>query len=574
MEAMLRRLAFGTAVMIAGITMLALMTNPAWASLDLSVGNPGLSHFDSDGAVQLDFGLVDQSGQPVGNLQPSNIQVLEDGKPAKIIDFRGVGQGRPVDIVFVMDVTESMQPYIDAIKQNMITFAHDLAANNRDYRLGLVTFEDYVVSKYSDCNCAYQKSFTSNVNQFIEWVGTLHAGGGGDIPEDQLGALSYASTLPFRPKAQAILILITDAPPHHAGDSSQNTEHDQAYWNHRSSCCVTHSCSDETSCAVNDLTGTQVASMLSKQGLTLYAVVPPPFIAPQYQQIVQETHGRQWNIITQENRFPELVREIGHSIATEYSLTYRTPRPIEDGTQRRVQLKVNYNGQSALADTAYQVRGVGGAVINVPSGSGSGVNPNGEWTGLPQLSFAWWNAAVPLLAIVCLFGLSRIRFGVSSDELKAIVEAQSQAPPPSMREAVSKARQFVTPTPQAPGAPSSQHGSAPPTVGTAAAAGMGAAHAHEARLTAINPADPIPAEFSLLKDEISLGRGEDNDVVIPHPSVSRAHARLMRRNGAYELLDLNSTNGSYVNDQPVSGSVIVANGSEVRFGDIRFVLHF
>ena len=81
----------------------------------------------------------------------------------------------------------------------------------------------------------------------------------------------------------------------------------------------------------------------------------------------------------------------------------------------------------------------------------------------------------------------------------------------------------------------------------------------------------MPAEYSLLKDEISLGRGEDNDVVIPHASISRAHARLMRRNGVFELMDLNSTNGTYVNEQPVRGSVRVNNGSEVRLGDITFV---
>ena len=91
---------------------------------------------------------------------------------------------------------------------------------------------------------------------------------------------------------------------------------------------------------------------------------------------------------------------------------------------------------------------------------------------------------------------------------------------------------------------------------------------------AIDPVDPIAAEYSLLKDEVSLGRGEDNDIVIPHPSVSRSHARLVRRDGSFELTDLNSTNGSYVNDQPVQGSVAVSSGAEVRFGDIRFVLHF
>ena len=83
----------------------------------------------------------------------------------------------------------------------------------------------------------------------------------------------------------------------------------------------------------------------------------------------------------------------------------------------------------------------------------------------------------------------------------------------------------------------------------------------------------MPAEYTLLKQEVSLGRGEDNDIVIPHASVSRAHARLARRDGSFVLTDLNSTNGSYVNNQPVQGSVVVSNGSEVRFGDIRFVLH-
>ena len=121
----------------------------AGASLHVTVGNPGLAHFDTDGAVELDFGLTDQDGQPVGNLTSDNVEVYENGQQAKILDFRGVGQGRPVDIVFVLDVTESMQPYIDAVKQNIIKFVNDLASNNRDYRLGLVTFEDYVVSAYA-----------------------------------------------------------------------------------------------------------------------------------------------------------------------------------------------------------------------------------------------------------------------------------------------------------------------------------------------------------------------------------------------------------------------------------------
>jgi hypothetical protein len=524
----------------------------AFASLQVALGNPGLAHFDSDGGVQLDFGLTDQNGQPVGNLTKDNVQVFEDGQPAKILYFRGVGQGRPVDIVFVLDITESMQPYIDAVKQNMINFAQDLAQNHRDYRLGLVTFEDYVVSKYPDCNCPYIKMMTPDAEKFTNWVGTLHAGGGGDIPEDPLDALAYAATLPFRPDAQGIIIMITDAPPHVAGDGADRTG-DSAYRVHH----------PDSNTDVTEETGATVADKLSKNGLTLYAVAPPPFIAPQYQQVVQATRGRLYNIVTEQNRFSELVREIGHSIATEYSLAYLTPRPIEDGTSRSVEVRLKYGNQSGAAETSYQVKGVGGAAINVPAEGGAAT---GSGTGLVQLSFKWWNGAVPLLAILGLLGLSRIRFGVSSDELHAIVEAQSRAPQPNVaaaaRQVIAQGARIAART-QTPTAPT-------PPPSTIESSGMPG----EARLTAIEPADPIPGEYTLLKPEVSLGRGEDNDIVIPHPSVSRSHARLMRRDGSFVLTDLNSTNGSYVNNHQVQGSVVVNNGSEVRLGDIRFVLRF
>lgn len=82
----------------------------------------------------------------------------------------------------------------------------------------------------------------------------------------------------------------------------------------------------------------------------------------------------------------------------------------------------------------------------------------------------------------------------------------------------------------------------------------------------------MPSEFSLFKDEVSIGRGEDNDVVIPHASISRSHARLLRRDGGYELMDLNSTNGSYIDEHQVRGSAQLNSGSQLRLGDIRFVL--
>ncbi|HKV55854.1 MAG TPA: FHA domain-containing protein, partial [Candidatus Binataceae bacterium] len=304
----------------------------------------------------------------------------------------------------------------------------------------------------------------------------------------------------------------------------------------------------------------------------LYAVAPPPFIAPEYQEIVQATHGKLYNIVSEENRFPELVREIGHSIATEYSLTYLTPRPIEDGTDRSVELRVNYNGESGTADTSYQVRGVGGAAINEPS-LGGGSSNGEEGPGLRQLSFRWWNGIVPLIAILGLVALSRIRFGVSSEELKAIVEAQSRAPQPDVtsaaRQLLAAQRNRTESTVRAPSRSTPQPGTVRPAPPLSNSEPKG-----EPRLATIEPVDPVPAEYSLLKEEVSIGRGEDNDIVIPHASVSRSHARLARRDGGFVLTDLNSTNGSYVNNRPIQGSVAVNNGSELRLGDIRFVLRF
>ncbi len=525
--------------------MMVAAAGPASGALQLSVGNPSREHFDTDGAVQLDFGLTDQNGAPVGNLRVDNVEVYENGQRAKILDFRGQGQGRPVDIVFVLDVTESMQPYIDAVKQNVISFAHDLAANNRDYRLGLVTFEDYVVSAAPDCNCAYRKKMTSNVQEFSDWVGSLHAGGGGDIPEDQLDALAYASTFPFRPEAQGIVILVTDAPDHHAGDGSAHTQHDQAFWDHH----------PDKNKDVTDLTADKVAAMFKKNGLTLYAVVPPPFIAPDYALLVSDTHGRSYNIVTEEGRFSELVREIGHSIATQYSLTYRSPDPIDDGTSRQVVLKVNYDGEKADGSTEYSVPGVGGAAHYAASTGEADANESG--TGLNQLSFQWWNGAVPLIAILALFALSRAGLGPPAEELKAILEGYNQ---PTLRTPILR--------PQGPSAPRAA-APAPQRPITAAPAPM--AGSGTARLVTVNPVAPVPPEYSLIKDEVTLGRGTENDLVVPHASVSRAHARIQRRNGAYHLVDLNSTNGTFINDQPVHGSVPLNPGSQVRLGEVSFI---
>lgn len=74
------------------------------------------------------------------------------------------------------------------------------------------------------------------------------------------------------------------------------------------------------------------------------------------------------------------------------------------------------------------------------------------------------------------------------------------------------------------------------------------------------------------KEEITVGRGSDCDVVLSHHSISRVHARIRKiGNGRYKITDLASTNGTFVNGRKIS-SVEVGSNDRLFVG--RFQLSF
>jgi hypothetical protein len=74
------------------------------------------------------------------------------------------------------------------------------------------------------------------------------------------------------------------------------------------------------------------------------------------------------------------------------------------------------------------------------------------------------------------------------------------------------------------------------------------------------------------KDHVLVGSDQTNDVVITDSTVSRHHASITFRDGRYELGDLNSKNGTFVNGQRLTGSRGIDKGDQIRFGETRFVL--
>ena len=67
--------------------------------------------------------------------------------------------------------------------------------------------------------------------------------------------------------------------------------------------------------------------------------------------------------------------------------------------------------------------------------------------------------------------------------------------------------------------------------------------------------------------EISIGRIEDNDVVLPRSNVSKRHARLVLKDDRYVLIDLKSTNGTYINGRRLGAPMLVGVGDKIYIGD-------
>ncbi|HVB20827.1 MAG TPA: FHA domain-containing protein [Ktedonobacteraceae bacterium] len=81
---------------------------------------------------------------------------------------------------------------------------------------------------------------------------------------------------------------------------------------------------------------------------------------------------------------------------------------------------------------------------------------------------------------------------------------------------------------------------------------------------------PLIHDIPLQTAKISIGRLQDNDVVLDQPQVSGHHAQLTREGTTYRLTDLNSTNHLYVNGLRVT-SYLLQLDDEIRIGPYKFI---
>jgi pSer/pThr/pTyr-binding forkhead associated (FHA) protein len=76
-------------------------------------------------------------------------------------------------------------------------------------------------------------------------------------------------------------------------------------------------------------------------------------------------------------------------------------------------------------------------------------------------------------------------------------------------------------------------------------------------------------EVNLARDEYTLGRAEENTVRLTERNISRLHARLVKNGSGWQLEDLSSYNGCFVNGVRVNGQSELQHGDLLQLGDYR-----
>ncbi|MFC2085478.1 VWA domain-containing protein [Bacteroidota bacterium] len=259
-----------------------------------------------------------------GSLSTSAFSLTEDGVSQTITSVQPISSaGSSADIVFVFDETGSMGNEIAVMKSFASTFTTMISSNGIDARYALISFKDVE---------EMVQIFTSDALLFQNAVNYLVADGGGDLPEVSLDACMLAiNGLTYRPGAQKIIILVTDAITHYLGDGS----------------------------GFSDYTMTDVIIALLTNGITVFAAAPDftagkviltnnslkevypvvNSINDDVLRLAEETGGIWLDINSMD--FTPILEEIVETIVNQWVMTYTTTNASADGSTRTVELTVN-----------------------------------------------------------------------------------------------------------------------------------------------------------------------------------------------------------------------------------------
>ena len=73
--------------------------------------------------------------------------------------------------------------------------------------------------------------------------------------------------------------------------------------------------------------------------------------------------------------------------------------------------------------------------------------------------------------------------------------------------------------------------------------------------------------LSFEKEEVSIGRIAGNDIILPKGNISKRHARVVVKDSKFIVIDLKSTNGTYVNKERINAPRVIGGDDKVYIGD-------
>jgi Mg-chelatase subunit ChlD len=137
-----------------------------------------------------------------------------------------------LDLVFVVDNTGSMGPYIQNVKTKILEIIRTIKKEEMVHRLrvGLVSYRDHPPEETTYITQKYELS--PDTSQIESYVMQMAASGGGDGPEAVSTALQVMNKMEFLNESGKIAVLIGDAPPHgvESGDRWPDGTPDGANW--------------------------------------------------------------------------------------------------------------------------------------------------------------------------------------------------------------------------------------------------------------------------------------------------------------------------------------------------------
>ncbi len=84
--------------------------------------------------------------------------------------------------------------------------------------------------------------------------------------------------------------------------------------------------------------------------------------------------------------------------------------------------------------------------------------------------------------------------------------------------------------------------------------------------------DDAEQERQFANAEVSIGRDPGNDCYLPDETISARHARMIFHHKQWWLEDLNSTNGTFLNQERLDVPTVVVSGDEIRCGKVNVTI--